>query len=159
MADIRRVCPDEWKLLREVRLTALRESPRAFGSTYKRESAYTEADWRSRLTTAVWFVARVNARLVGVVASRRRDNTESRRELLSMWMHPDQRGTGVAAELVCAVQTRARSDGASVLTLSVADGNDRARRFYEKLGFVSTGVRMPLPNNPGIDATEFSYTL
>jgi ribosomal protein S18 acetylase RimI-like enzyme len=35
------------------------------------------------------------------------------------------------------------------VSLWVADGNDRARRFYERLGFTGTDERQPLPSDPG----------
>ncbi|MGH3429128.1 MAG: GNAT family N-acetyltransferase, partial [Terriglobales bacterium] len=158
-AEIRRLRSEDWDLLRRVRLAALHEAPRAFGSTHGRESAFTEVDWRSRLITSAWFIALVGDRPIGVAAGMHRDDVEYRRELLSMWVDPDWRGAGVAAELVVAVQDWAKNNGANLLKLCVADGNDRARRFYEKLGFTPTGAREPLANNPGVDTTEFTCPL
>ena len=44
----------------------------------------------------------------------------------------------------------AADGGAGTVALWVADGNDRARRCYERLGFVPTGVRQPLPSDPAV---------
>lgn len=135
MAEIRRLHSDDWELLRDLRLAALQEAPQAFGSTYERESTFTEADWRARLITSAWFIGVVDDRPIGVAVGMHRDDVEYRRELLSMWVDPDWRGTGVAEELVTAIQAWAKGDGANLLKLCVADGNDHARWFYEKLGF------------------------
>jgi ribosomal protein S18 acetylase RimI-like enzyme len=43
------VTPDDWETLRDVRLTALQESPYAFGSNYAREAAFTEEQWLGRI--------------------------------------------------------------------------------------------------------------
>jgi ribosomal protein S18 acetylase RimI-like enzyme len=56
-----------------------------------------------------------------------------------MWVHPSIRGTGVADELVAAVIAWARSEGAKWVRLKVIQGNDRARHFYERMGFCTTG--------------------
>lgn len=44
-----RVTEDDWETWRGIRLRSLRDSPDAFASTYEREAAYDEADWRERL--------------------------------------------------------------------------------------------------------------
>lgn len=59
--------------------------------------------------------------------------------LMAMWVHPTIRGSEGAAELVAAVVGWARSEGAKVVRLKVIQGNDRARRFYERMGFRSIG--------------------
>ncbi len=157
---IRRVTPAEWESLRTVRLAALQEAPFAFGSTYERESAFTDTEWHSRLGTSAWFIAWLNDQPVGLAAGWfRPDTPATERELLSMWVHPAQRGTGVAAELVTAAKAWARDDGAEVLTLYVVEGNDRGRQFYSKLGFAPTGRWQPLVSNLEVNTEELSCFL
>jgi ribosomal protein S18 acetylase RimI-like enzyme len=48
------------------------------------------------------------------------------------------------------VCSQAREDGAAAVRLFVVDGNDRTRRFYERLGFEPTGERQPLPSDPEV---------
>jgi ribosomal protein S18 acetylase RimI-like enzyme len=43
---------------------------------------------------------------------------------------------------------------ACAVTLWIADGNARARRLYERLGFVSTGRRQSLPSDPSVGEEE-----
>ena len=49
MILVREVTADDWELMRDVRLAALSEAPYAFGSTYAREAAFTEGNWRGRI--------------------------------------------------------------------------------------------------------------
>jgi ribosomal protein S18 acetylase RimI-like enzyme len=55
-----------------------------------------------------------------------------------------------AEALVEAVCAQARRDGAVAVRLWVVDGNPRARRLYERLGFAATGRRQPLPSAPEV---------
>lgn len=57
-------------------------------------------------------------------------------ELIAMWVHPAQRGTGCAALLVNAVKDIAVARGAHTVHLAVAPDNLPAARFYQKQGFV-----------------------
>jgi len=58
---------------------------------------------------------------------------------MAMWVHPKIRGSGGADELVSAVVAWAQAEGGKVVRLKVINGNDRARHFYERVGFFSTG--------------------
>ncbi|HEX3823258.1 MAG TPA: GNAT family N-acetyltransferase [Mycobacteriales bacterium] len=151
---IRRLTETDWVLLREVRLASLAESPAAFGSTYARELEFDEAEWRQRAASSGWYVAADAEEILGIVAGYHDDSSPpDQRHLVAMWVAPEARGSGVAAELVEAVVTWARGDGASEVTLGVADGNERARALYLNCGFAATGARFPLHSDParGID--------
>ena len=45
---IRRIQASEWRALRALRLEALQDSPRSYGSTYSREIMRTDAEWQER---------------------------------------------------------------------------------------------------------------
>jgi len=52
---------------------------------------------------------------------------------------PAARGTGLAAELLAEAERQVAAGGHEVAWLAVVDGNARARRFYEKCGWVDEG--------------------
>jgi hypothetical protein len=47
LPPVRPVGPDDWALLKHVRLTALADAPEAFYSTLVKEEHRTEAEWRT----------------------------------------------------------------------------------------------------------------
>jgi ribosomal protein S18 acetylase RimI-like enzyme len=54
-------------------------------------------------------------------------------------------GTGASTALMLAAERRARAQGFTKITLNVFEGNARARRFYERLGFTVEIVRYVKP--------------
>ena len=154
-----RVGPDEWTLLRDVRLRALADAPYAFASTLAREVAFDETDWRRRIDGGPWWLARADDVPVGLVAGHRTADDGDVRHLVAMWVDPAHRGSPAATLLVEAVCAWAAADGGRVVSLWVADGNDRARRFYERLGFTGTGERQPLPSAPGVSEEHLERRL
>ncbi len=139
---VRRATPDDWQQSRTLRLRALADSPDAFSSTLDRELAFDDDVWRTRLQTAATFFAvdpygTFHGTVTGLAPA---DEPESR-EVVAMWVDPDQRGLGIGTDLIEAVIAWARSDGAASIALWVADGNEAARRLYERSGFVDTGER------------------
>lgn len=147
MIDVRRLDPSAWAVYREVRLAALAESPAAFGTTLEQASARTEAEWQAALRDRVSFVAFVGERPVGLVSGIA-GPVPDRAELISMWVAPEHRRQSVGERLVREVTKWARHQGYRELRLGVVDDNRGARAFYERLGFIPTGVTEPYPNDP-----------
>ena len=62
-------------------------------------------------------------------------------QVANLEVDPAWRRQGIARQLVSAMISQARSEGASRLTLEVQAGKAGARRLYEEQGFVPTGLR------------------
>jgi GNAT superfamily N-acetyltransferase len=137
--SVRRAVLGDEAILREVRLQALSNDPNAFGSTYEREVARTTADWQGWMSPGVAFILCESAGARGMVAGLRDEADPAVVHLMAMWVHPMTRGSGGADQLVEAVIAWARSEGAKLVRLKVIQGNNRARGFYERMGFRPTG--------------------
>jgi GNAT superfamily N-acetyltransferase len=140
--SVHRAAPDEWRVYREVRLAALRDSPGAFWTSLADASAVTEEAWRQRLADSGCFVALVDGAPVGLAAGFREEDDTA--ELISMWVQPSWRGRGVADLLVTAVTGWASAEGFASVQLWVAVGNDAAERLYARHHFVRTGHVQPM---------------
>jgi GNAT superfamily N-acetyltransferase len=153
MADVEvvRADPDDWMQLRDLRLAALQDAPKAFGSTYARERDRTEDEWRQRLgnVEGATFFAIIDGRPAGLAAGYRPPS--GRFELVSMWVSPTVRGRGAADALIRAVAGWAVEQGEDSLWLWVTRGNDVAERAYARHGFVRTGDVQPMPHDPCVD--------
>jgi RimJ/RimL family protein N-acetyltransferase len=136
--EIARIGPGDWERFRAVRLASLSESPAAFGSRFADWVDAPAERWRSRLTQVpLTLLAQEQTVVVGVVSGQPVGETWV--ELISMWVAPAARGTGVAARLVAEVVDWAADQGRGTY-LMVRSDNLRARRAYERSGFVDTGV-------------------
>lgn len=135
----RRATTGDESALRDLRLQALLDEPHAFGSTYERELERTNDDWRKWMSPGVTFILEDAERPRGIVAAARDPKLSDAVQLMAMWVHPELRGSGAADLLVEDVVGWARSQGAYRVCLLVVDGNLRARRFYERVGFRAPG--------------------
>lgn len=69
--------------------------------------------------------------------------------LLSVYVGPELRGSGLADEMLRRAIAGARDElGAVVLELGVHEANGRAQAFYSRHGFKDTGRREPYPLDP-----------
>jgi ribosomal protein S18 acetylase RimI-like enzyme len=83
-------------------------------------------------------------------------------ELFGLWVAPEQRGAGVAMELVEAAARQARDDGRRAIKLWVATDNGRAVAFFSSAGFRPADERRPVPTAQGSaddDAEELAMLL
>jgi RimJ/RimL family protein N-acetyltransferase len=146
--ELREIGPDDWELFRLVRLRALEDAPDAFSTLLSewQGDGDREERWRKRLDGVPFnLIAVVDARPAGQVSGTQVDDNGSV-ELISMWMAPEARRTGIGRVLVEALVLWAESSGARVVTLSVKHGNSPAIALYERAGFIDQGVRPDAPD-------------
>ena len=159
--SFRFLSPSEWPLLRDVRLDALRESPGAFLSAYETEAGYGHETWWRQFETGDWLVCVSAADTVLAVlgATTGTDVDPGDRYLSYLWVAPAVRRSGVATRLVGEMLRHLRARGVRRAWLWVLDGNEAAYALYQKLGFVSTGLRQPLRTDPTRYEERFTCVL
>jgi ribosomal protein S18 acetylase RimI-like enzyme len=142
--------PDEWEVLKSLRLAALKDSPNEFFARYDVEKDYEEARWRDELIGNEWFVCRMSDG--AEVAILRIDEVPEagRRHLGYMWVNPDYRRRGLGRMMViAALRHLAENPRCKYAYLYVLTGNVQARRLYKSLGFRRIGRRALLPDGSG----------
>ena len=145
MMEIQRLDPAAGPRFREIRLRSLQDAPDAFGSTYQDTAARPDTSWPEQLAAMATFVAARDGRDVGVVRGAP-DHEDNRSVwLLSMWVAPEARGTGVGDALVEAVIGWARSSGFARMLLDVGEANLHANALYLRHGFRPNGQTGTLP--------------
>lgn len=150
MSDIKLLVPDEWPMLREIRLTALKESPEAFLAQYDDEREFDEPRWRSEFDRGEWYLGFRLRRAVSLLGCTRESKTPpSECYLEYLWVSPESRHEGVAFHLLTTVIDRLRRSGVRRAFLWVLDGNETAVRLYRRVGFISSNHRQPLAARPG----------
>jgi ribosomal protein S18 acetylase RimI-like enzyme len=164
MPNLIPITPQLTALYKQVRLRALEDTPTAFGSTYTRESQLTDEDWRQRSlsldgTHKIGFIALEENEPCGLVACFRDAADPTQAKVISMWVAPSHRGTGLAWSLLDAVHQWAASLGVTTLRLMVTSRNLRAIAFYQRYGFAPTGRTNPYPNDPTLHEIEMTRPL
>lgn len=143
-------------LWREVRLAMLLDTPSAFGSRYADHLAFDRERWRQNVASPEMSTLVAVAGGSPVGAARLFVPDDDAPELISMFVAPAHRGTGLAARLVEAVAERAAAQGHTLLHLHVMVGNPRARALYENCGFRTTGEPFAAsPDDPGDPRQEW----
>ena len=146
LPPIRKIQPQQWAILREIRIRALTDTPDAFGSTLERETVFTANDWISRLERedCVTFIAFLDVDSpIGLVTCAPYGTHAG---LYSMWVDPQQRGRGIGGMLVDAVIDWAKERGYQKILLDVGDYNAPAIALYKSKGFLETGIKGTLPH-------------
>ncbi|MEU1525857.1 GNAT family N-acetyltransferase [Nocardia rhamnosiphila] len=134
---VRQLQVAEWAVFRQIRLRSLVDAPHAFGSTLDEARRRGEGDWRELLVRRAQFLAAAVDTAVGTVGV---TGDGGELHLISMWVAPEARGTGVADLLLHAVLDHATVRGDRI-RLEVVEGNIAAERLYYRHGFRRTGVR------------------
>ena len=151
------------KQFSEIRLRALLTDPAVFDSTYERELALNDAQWRGRLASfaghpgavlAVFTVVATPTRVVAVTAAGARPNETvaapvgivgvglpepTDATIWGMWVAPEGRRRGLGAELLDNAEAWAVRSGAETATLWVHRSNNEAQALYQSRGYELVG--------------------
>jgi len=164
---VRRVTEDDWSLLRAVRLEMLTDSPDAYLERVVDAEPRTEAEWRFRsnrgssgptdLALAAEHPDQPD-RWVGYLACF--VDSPGQGHVVSVYVAPSQRGTGLAGQLLDGVIDWARGEaGLDRLHLHVHEDNARARALYRRYGFTETGGSFPYHLDPTKSELEMALLL
>jgi ribosomal protein S18 acetylase RimI-like enzyme len=159
--EVVRADPEDWAAVREIRLRALLDAPDAFASRLDDERDRPEALWRQRLSSsdASTFLAVDEGDPVGLVTVYRDPDDRTCAHLVSLWVSPDHRRSGVATSLTETVLDWARLADVQTVDLWVTENNQGARHLYERCGFSDSGERQPLPSNPHLREMAMHRTI
>jgi ribosomal protein S18 acetylase RimI-like enzyme len=128
---------------RELRLEGLLKHPEAFGASWEDEVTQSEADFASRLDSAIVFGVRSGdeARLDGIVGIYRPAAAKTRHKsvIWGMYVREGVRQSGLGTALLRrAIEHAALS--VEELTLSVGANNNAALEIYKSAGFQTYGL-------------------
>lgn len=138
LVEVRLLSPEDWRLVRDARLAALRDAPQALLPKRPHESVWTEEHWRESWATGLWAVARIGGSTVGL-ARLTREKTGPHVE--SVWTHAGHRRRGIASALVRELVRAARKEGHHDVYVWVIHPNPAALGLYVSLGFEPTYER------------------
>jgi RimJ/RimL family protein N-acetyltransferase len=133
-------------LYQELRLSALKINPEAFGSTFEREVKFTLETVVEQLNpTKDKFVlgAFDSNLLVGIVAFMRESSLKTAHKGNVYWMYvaPDVRERGLGKSLLIELIRKAKNcNGLEQINLTVVSENEIAKKLYSSLGFEVFGV-------------------
>ncbi|WP_376709757.1 GNAT family N-acetyltransferase [Pseudochrobactrum lubricantis] len=139
---IRQLVPDDFAIMREIRLEALQLHPEAYSSAYEDWVKFSEADWRAKLSTPV-FAAFDGERPVGLIGlwPQAGARTAHRAIVVMVYVKSEMRGQGIAQKLMQVVEAYARDNGFTQLELSVLAENKTAWQLYLREGYTEFGRR------------------
>lgn len=157
MLFIRPITSDDWSEYRKVRLSALKDAPDAFGSTWEQEVILPDEDWSARTIASEsgqsgrGFFAVNRDDVCGLVWCLFSDIDPRIVHIYAMWTAPTVRGQGAGRALLEQCIDWARSNGAHHISLSVTKGESPAMQLYKSQGFYPVGETEFL--RPGSDLT------
>lgn len=142
---IRRLLPSDASAFQSLRLTALRDAPSSFSSSYEDECDTPLSAVEQLIANRHIFGAFIDEQLIGIVSAGRESGrkVQHRGYIRSMFVSDAHRGTGAGRQLMQqALSFISGLEGVDMVALTVTGDNAPAIRLYESLGFIAHG-RIP----------------
>jgi GNAT superfamily N-acetyltransferase len=155
----------EFSSYRSLRLSALEESPDAFGSTLGAEQLRTTKEWASRLQGGcnsgldLPLIGQVGTTAAGLAWGKVDRSDRTIVHLYQMWVVPEFRGRGIARLLLRTIVAWTASLEARSVHLGVASGESSAMRLYVSEGFVPFGQVEPLRSGSALLSQRMRFLI
>jgi ribosomal protein S18 acetylase RimI-like enzyme len=142
---IRQAVPEDATGLRELRLEALKNHPKAFGSDYDSEVNHPLSFWESRLANSLSgavYLAVHQMDFIGMAGIYRSERVKLKHtaNIWGVYLQPAFRGHNIADQLVLACLEWAKEQAVRRVKLAVITTNIPAINLYIKCGFCVYGV-------------------
>ncbi len=140
--QVRRLTARDAQAFRDIRLEAVERHPESFAVSYEREIERPQEAFVEMIADNAIFGGFGEGELVGFAGFRPQSHPKlsHRGNLWGMYVKDRARGSGLAQDIAKALIDHARAH-VDWLELSVTRENERARRFYEALGFETYGLQ------------------
>lgn len=155
---IRATEEQDWMILKEIRLAALRDTPTAFGVNYQTAITNSDEQWKQRASSEThpqFWLAFKDDKAIGMIGAGL--DQENRYNLIAMWVEPESRQLGIAERLVNAVKAEAINRGFTQVFLDVSPDNLKASQFYKKHGFTFINEEKLLASHPHIQVQTMKW--
>lgn len=133
---------DDWQDFKKIRLEALQEEPQAFGSSYAKESVYTDEKWQesfSKPDVAI-VIAKETDKPVGMIGYHLKNNSDA--HIWGMFVSKDYRNKGIGKMLLEKLIDQAKQIlQVQKISLDVNPEQVTAVKLYSSLGFQGDGTR------------------
>lgn len=132
---------DKSKDFRTIRLSALKKSPKMFGSTYIAEVEKPLDFFEECLSTSAVFGAYYENKIIGLATLTQENGVKfsHKATLSSVFIEPEFQQKGIASQLLRVVIEHSKNHVEQIL-LTVAHDNKPAIHLYEKFGFETYGI-------------------
>jgi ribosomal protein S18 acetylase RimI-like enzyme len=159
---VRPFLQSEWQQYRDTRLSALQDSPDAFGSVYETAALLADSEWQDRLARItpdrdLPLAGLVGSEFAGMAWARFDQPEGTTVHLYQMWVSPAYRGKGLAHKLLLEALAWALSQDAKSMSLGVTCGDTPARKLYASVGFVTIGTPEPLRAGSELKIQNMGY--
>ncbi|CAA0257367.1 GNAT family N-acetyltransferase [Acinetobacter baumannii] len=139
--EIKILSINELKYFRTIRLSALKKSPKMFGSTYDAEVERPSIFFEACLSNSMVFGAYYKNEIIGLATLTQEIGVKLSHKayLSSVFIEPEFQQKGIASHLLNAVIEYSKKHVEQIL-LTVAEDNKAAIHLYKKLGFQIYGI-------------------
>lgn len=145
----------DWKRLRELRLRAVADSPKAFSDSVAETNSKPKEFWIEGISRAHVFIAKLDDKWVGMAVFIKDPNGEW--SIKSLWVDPTHRGKGIGTDLIKAIIETAKKNELNKIRLDVNIESNAIINLYNSFGFEITNT---IENKERSDGTHGSlYTM
>ena len=147
MIKIKRLLNHEVELFKDLRLSALKDSPFAFSASYEKSLTRNLESWKNQVKLSasgadkVTFIAFSGNKAIGRSSLYRHGDTVKSGELLQVWVDPSYRGQGVASNILLTIIEWAKDNDFDRIIATIGFENREVIPFYKRYGFTNENLQ------------------